>query len=146
MHSARVASAMVRSYVDPFTRQRSLTTEHRTQRVASTSIREKLVQEYQQANPGVSKERTIAAVFKHMQDDRLNQSEIQPRATFRPEVGLTLRHRKRKEYCHTGVWGTVGGEKRECWSCCLKAEKEGPGCQSKVVDPDRWLLEGPAVV
>lgn len=79
--------------------------------------------------------------------DRLNKSEvIDSGATFKPDVAQTLRSRKTKAYSHTGVWGACSASKHACWSCCMSTVQDSRGCQSRLVDPDRWVLDGPAVL
>jgi hypothetical protein len=31
-------------------------------------------------------------------------------------------------------------EKKECWSCCMNADKESEGCVAVIKDKQKWIL------
>jgi len=132
---------LVKDYISPEARSRSLTAAMRSQKTTSISRREELKRLFQTEHPSASKERATAAVFYHLQEDsRLNHSEVKDESPYRPNIAKTLRRRMTVDSQHTGVWTEVQGEM--AWSCCLASKQDAQGCQRVRRDLDRWILQG----
>jgi len=78
---------------------------------------------------------------KLLADEKMSRFPVQ-HESFRPNLSLTTQDRRYKVFHHPGTFTWSEAEKRMCWSCCMNFDQDGRGCESKVVNPDSWCVQG----
>lgn len=78
---------------------------------------------------------------KLLSDVKLKRFPVQ-HESFRPNLSLTTQDRRYKQFHHPGAWSMNEKEGRFSWSCCMNYREDSKGCAVKVVNPDRWCLDG----
>jgi len=78
---------------------------------------------------------------KLLSDVKLKRFPVQ-HESFKPNLSLTTQDRRYKQFHHPGAWSMNEREGRFCWSCCLNYREDSKGCAVKVINPDRWCLDG----
>jgi hypothetical protein len=78
---------------------------------------------------------------KLLHDERNRRFPL-PHENFRPNLSLTNADRRYKIRHHPGTFVKSSEGGKTTWSCCLMEAEDAPGCDCRVVDPDRWCLEG----
>nr|CEL69966.1 TPA: hypothetical protein BN1204_056615 [Neospora caninum Liverpool] len=135
------------SYASPRERTAALDAELREERRKFASERQALFECVRKQLPGASKERCWAEV-RRIFGDAMNYEKRRPLdpnyAVFaKPNLSLTDRGRKYREYFHTGKFDRCAIDGREAWSCCLNPNRSSRGCHERVVNPDAWRLLSP---
>lgn len=93
--------------------------------------------------PAATKHKIDALAFKKMHQDQQAAREAEdPELTLRPDLTKTLKYKKTKVYYHNGKYEKHMAEEKECWSCCMNAEKESEGCVAVIKDKSKWILSG----
>jgi len=119
---------------------------HKRERAEFRSMRSELLKDVIFEYPQASNTRADALAYKAMREkwhqdlkEKFYDNIRDPELTLKPDLSLTNKSTARaRVYSHNGKWESRDG--KECWSCCISAEKDGRGCISRVEDKERWNL------
>lgn len=133
------------SYVPPHkaTAQRNDTL--RDMKVDYQDLKEQFKKELKVEFPNASEERLQAMAQRLLNEkllaDRKTSMFPVQHESFRPNLALTTRSNRYKEYHHPGAWQYRELDKCWAWSCCMGGDKS-KGCQVTVINPDAWCTVG----
>jgi len=146
------------SYKAPHNEATDLNGKLRDMKVDYQDLKEQFKKELKVEFPNASEERLQAMAQrllneKLLADKKTSMFPVQ-HESFRPNLSLTTRSSRYKEYYHPGAWqfredddsdeeAEGGGRKRGrwAWSCCM-GEDKSKGCQFRVINPDAWCTAG----
>lgn len=135
------------AYLSPSKSQASLASRIREMKVDFQGLKDEFKTALRAEFPEASEER-LQAMAQRLVNEKLRADEKairypEPNVTnCKPNVSLTVQDRRFRVFRHPGTWQWSETEKRFCWSCCLNFTQESRGCESKVVNPDRWCTIG----
>jgi len=120
--------------------------EVRKKKIDNQDLKEQFKRELQVEFPEASEER-LQAMSKRLLDEKLLADEKRNKfpvqnERFRPDLSLTVKDRRYKEYHHPGTWIWNPQEDRHCWSCCLSFGENSRGCEHRIKNPDAWCTLG----
>lgn len=81
-----------------------------------------------------------AIVMKKVYEHQHKKDDMDPEATFKPDLTKTLVSRRKRVYHHTGKWEKSKFEDKESWSCCMSFDKNSEGCNVKIMDLDKYNI------
>jgi len=122
---------MVQTYKPPQQLTKDLCEKYRNEKDESEHLKETFKQKVTYEMPRASKEKIESHVHKKLYEYRHNAVEpVDPELTLKPNMKKTLQQEWYKKYYHNGVWekSRIDRKERECWSCCMNAEKDSQGC------------------
>jgi len=133
------------AYVPPHKASGLLNDKLRDMKVDYQDLKEQFKKELKVEFPNASEERLQAMAQrllneKLLADKKTSMFPVQ-HESFRPNVSLTTRSSRYKEFHHPGAWQYNQLDKCWAWSCCMGGEKT-QGCQSRVINPDAWCIAG----
>jgi hypothetical protein len=137
---ATVASPVLVDYLTPQEQVQEFNDLVRAKKTQYRDLRHKIKDKLQSEFPNASKARLVAMATRLLDEKLLNDERNRrfplPHENFRPNLALTTVDRRYKLHHHPGLF-TEGK-----WSCCLQETEKVTGCDCRVVDPDRWCLDG----
>lgn len=118
----------------------------RERKVDFQDLKEQFKRELKVEFPAASEEK-LQAMAQRLLNEKLLADEKVARfpvnhESFRPNLSLTTQDRRYKEHFHPGKFDFMEAEKRYGWSCCLNFNQDSRGCESKIINPDAWCLQG----
>lgn len=143
---------MLRNYQSPLKLAKELSETFKKERSEYQQIRQDLINDVHFEFPKGSTQKIEAVAFKRMNQQKEQAVREQvygvpgSNLTFTPDMTLTIKHDKVKNYNHNGKWGPVAApgaldvKGQECWSCCMSTDKDSEGCAGGYRDKQRWVL------
>jgi hypothetical protein len=132
-------------YRPPHKASGRLNDQLRDMKVDYQDLKEQFKKELKVEFPNASEERLQAMAQrllneKLLADKKTSMFPVQ-HESFRPNLSLTTRSSRYKEYYHSGAWQYRELDKCWAWSCCGGGDKS-KGCEMKIVNPDAWCTAG----
>jgi len=133
------------AYVPPHKAAHELNDRLRDMKVDYQDLKEQFKRELKVEFPNASEERLQAMAQrllneKLLADKKTSMFPVQ-HESFRPNLSLTTRSNRYKEYHHPGAWQYRELDKCWAWSCCMGGENS-KGCVCTTVNPDAWCTAG----
>jgi len=134
------------SYINPTKSIANVNDCLRERKIDFQDLKEQFKRELKVEFPQASEER-LQAMSQRLLNEKLLADEKMSRfpvqhESFRPNLSLTTQDRRYKVFQHPGTFCWNEAEKRMCWSCCMNFDQDSRGCESKVVNPDAWCVQG----
>ncbi len=132
--------AIVKDYKSPQQLTAEFNKKLREEKQMDAEVRQQMEEQARKEMPRTTKEKIDATVTRRLWEKKhVAEEPYDPELTLKPK--LTVGSKRSKVYYHTGKWEESKWEEGEwAWSCCQNSEEQGEGCNSKLVDPDKYNL------
>lgn len=105
------------------------------------ALRKRIAEEF----PTASEEKLAAETFKMLSnyEEESKKMCIEPIDSkyYCPNIKLTCKDRRYKEFFHNGIFKLNETEGYFSWTCCMNERRDSKGCVSRAINPDRWMLD-----